>query len=194
MTTTATPPRCNAHVCPHQGSFMLDNRIRRMIQSPRRILGEYIGEGDTVLDIGCGPGFFSTEMAAMVGKNGKVVAVDLQQEMLDRVRRKAVRKKVGRVMAYHRCSRDRIDLRMDGKADFILAYWVVHELPDPAGFFSEVRSLLKETGKMLVVEPIIHVRRKRFGELVGMAVAAGLTVTARPRKKGGWSVLLKIGN
>ncbi len=69
----------NKHVCPVERAGSLDNRIRRWLQDPQKILGPYIEEGMTILDIGCGPGFFSIDMAQMVGKSGRVIASDLHQ-------------------------------------------------------------------------------------------------------------------
>jgi ubiquinone/menaquinone biosynthesis C-methylase UbiE len=69
----------------------LDNPIRRLIHKPQKILGGYIESGQTVLDIGCGPGTFSLAMAEIVGESGKVIAVDVQEEMLQIVREKAAR-------------------------------------------------------------------------------------------------------
>ena len=54
---------CGAHVCPHTFSFVLDNWPRRIFLNPNRLVKEYIEEGDTVIDLGCGPGFFSISMA-----------------------------------------------------------------------------------------------------------------------------------
>ena len=64
-------------VCPVERAGSLDNTIRRWLQNPKKILGPYLDEGMTVVDIGCGPGFFSIDMAQMVGKSGRVIAVDL---------------------------------------------------------------------------------------------------------------------
>ena len=69
-------------------SIYLDGRVRKIIQDPKRIVKQYVKEGMKVLDIGCGPGFFSFEMAKMVGPDGKVVAADIQQEMLDKLKDK----------------------------------------------------------------------------------------------------------
>ena len=66
----------NNRVCPVELANSLDSKIRRWIQNPRRILAPYIKEGMTVLDVGCGPGFFSVEMAKMVGNKGKVIAAE----------------------------------------------------------------------------------------------------------------------
>ena len=72
--------------------WMLDNWIRRLFQNPKNIFGDYVKEGMTAIDIGCGPGMFTLAMAAIVGDTGTVIAVDIQQEMLDLVRKKAERK------------------------------------------------------------------------------------------------------
>ena len=46
-------------VCPVERAGGLYNKIRRWLQNPQKILRPYIEEGMTVLDLGCGPGFFS---------------------------------------------------------------------------------------------------------------------------------------
>ena len=66
-------------VCPVEIAGHLDNRIRRWVQNPQKILEPYVEEGMVVLDIGCGPGFFSIDMAKMVGRSGRVIAADLQE-------------------------------------------------------------------------------------------------------------------
>jgi ubiquinone/menaquinone biosynthesis C-methylase UbiE len=144
----------HGHVCPHRAAFILDNWIRRLFQNPVKIVGEYVKEGDTVIDFGCGPGFFSIPLARLVGEKGKVFAVDLQEEML--------------------------------------AFYMVHETPDPAAFLKEVKTLLKEGGKFLVAEPKMHVNQKKFEEMIEMAKQAGFTVAGFPVKKGGRSVLLTL--
>ena len=47
----------NKRVCPVEIADGLDNRVRRLLQNPQRILGNYVKEGMTALDLGCGPGF-----------------------------------------------------------------------------------------------------------------------------------------
>jgi ubiquinone/menaquinone biosynthesis C-methylase UbiE len=80
--------KINEHVCPVALSGSLDNSIRRYLQNPQKILKPYITKGMTVLDVGCGPGFFSLEMARMVGKSGRVIATDMQEGMLQIVKEK----------------------------------------------------------------------------------------------------------
>lgn len=190
MKTNNTAGNGTPHVCPHQFAIFLDNRIRRLFQSPKRIIGEYIREDDTVIDVGCGPGFFTIDMARMVGEGGKVIAVDLQPKMLDRVRKKAIRHGVHSRMVYHQCGER--NLRLDAQADFILACYMIHETPDPAEFLSETRSLLKKDGRLLVVEPKMHVGKTEFEIMITTAGKAGLKAVAWPKGKGGRSVLLAV--
>ena len=81
-----------SRICSWKHAFALDNPIRRLIHNPQKILGGYIEPGQTVLDVGCGPGAFSIAMAKMVGELGKVIAVDVQEEMLQIVREKAAQR------------------------------------------------------------------------------------------------------
>jgi len=188
MSTNEKP--LQGRVCPHTFAFMLDNWIRLLIQNPAKILKEYIRPGDIVIDMGCGPGFFTIEMARLVGKSGQVIAVDMQPEMLARVARKAVRKGVAGQVTCHRCHPDRIGL--DLKSDFILAYYMVHETPDAMVFSREARTLLREKGQLLVVEPRMHVSRRDFEKMLVIAEESGLKGLSFPLKKGGHSVLLGI--
>jgi len=53
----------SGRVCPVERAGSLDNKIRRWLRNPQKILGPYIDEGMTVLDIGCGPGLFTADFA-----------------------------------------------------------------------------------------------------------------------------------
>ncbi len=66
-------------VCPAELAGSLDNRMRRLLQNPLKILRPYVQEGMTALDVGCGPGFFTLPMAQLVGSSGRVIAADLQR-------------------------------------------------------------------------------------------------------------------
>ncbi len=177
-------------VCSHTHSFFLDNFFRRILQNPKRIVGEYISKGDTVIDLGCGPGYFSIDMARMVGRTGKVFAVDLQKEMLEKTQKKAKNLSLEDRIIFHNCPQDKIGLSEKIKADFILAYYMVHETPDHFKFLAEVKSLLKEQGKFLLVEPMFHVTRKQFQQIGKDAETIGFKTLGSPSKKGGHSLLL----
>lgn len=72
-------------VCPVELSGGLDNRFRRWLHNPKKILGPYCKPGMTAMDLGCGPGFFTIEMARLVGTSGHVSACDLQDGMLEKL-------------------------------------------------------------------------------------------------------------
>ncbi len=186
MTTNSTEQKSD-HICPHKFAFMLDNWFRKLLQNPKKILGEYINKGNTVMDVGCGPGFFSIDMAKMVGETGKVIAVDLQPQMLEKVKRKATRKGVVDRMTFHQCGSTGIGL--DQKVDFILAFYVIHETPNSKEFLAELKQMLNQGGKLLVVEPKMHVTQEKFDIMLKHAREAGLQVAGFPTGKGGRSVL-----
>jgi len=178
-------------VCPVERAGSLDNRIRRWLQNPQKILGSYIEEGMTILDIGCGPGFFSIDMAQMVGKSGRVFASDLQERMLQKLRDKMQGTKLEERIILHKCQENKIGI--SEKVDFILAFYVVHEIPTQDEFFYEMESLLKPNGQIFIVEPSFHVSKKAFEDTIKKACEAGLTVVERPKLFLSKAAILKKG-
>ncbi len=69
-------------VCPWWIGYLLASPIRRWLQDPRPIVGPYVSEGMTVLELGPGMGFFTLEIARRVGPQGRVIAVELQPRLL----------------------------------------------------------------------------------------------------------------
>jgi len=76
-------------VCPWWLGYLLASPVRRLLQDPRKLLGPYVREGMTVLEPGPGMGFFTLEIARLVGPSGRVVAVDIQPRMLSSLRRRS---------------------------------------------------------------------------------------------------------
>jgi ubiquinone/menaquinone biosynthesis C-methylase UbiE len=177
------------HVCPWWGGYFIDNPLRRLIHDPRKILGPYVMSGMTVMDVGCGMGLFSIAMADIVGDGGLVIAVDLQQEMLDVLRYRAQRAGVAYRIQFHKCERD--SLSVDIQADFALAFMMLHEVPDPRRLLGEIRACLKPRGKLLMAEPKIHVSAKTFAREVAIAEEVGLRPAAEPRVHGCRAVVLE---
>ncbi len=165
-------------VCPWWLAYTFDNPLRRFLHDPQDLLGPLVREGMTVADIGCGMGYFSIAMAKMTGDKGAVIAVDLQQEMLDVMRRRAEKAGVASHIRSIRATED--DIGIKEPVDFALAFWVVHEAPDILRFLAQISSCLKETGKFLIVEPKIHVPYRKFQETLGYALAAGFRISDGP--------------
>jgi ubiquinone/menaquinone biosynthesis C-methylase UbiE len=181
-----------SRICSWKIAFALDNPIRRLIHNPQKILGRYIEEGQTVLDLGCGPGTFSVAVAEMVGESGKVIAVDVQEEMLKLVREKAARQGLQARIVTHKVGPGGIGL--SEKVDFALAFYMVHEVPDAEAFLKEVASLLKPKGKLLIVEPRMHVSEVDFERTVETARRAGLKIVSDPRVRFSRSNLFQLGS
>ena len=156
-----------------------DNLFRKLLQNPDTIAGPYIRPGMTAMDIGCGPGFFTLAMANMVGPGGKVIAIDMQQEMLDLVKTKSDRLGLTERIRFHRCKPD--SLGIGEKAGFILSFYMVHEVPDRDALFREVSGLLEPGGRYLIVEPGFHVSAEAFEDTLRHAERAGFAVEERPK-------------
>lgn len=179
------------HFCPWWLGYAIDNPLRRLLHDPDGILAPFVSRGMAVLDLGCGRGRFSLAAARLVGEEGTVTSVDLQQRMLDAVLRRASTAGLARRIRAHRCEPDAIGAV--GPADFALAFWMVHETPDPASFLRQVRSSLRPGGRLLVVEPRLHVGAAEFERTLDLARAAGFTVREGPAIRWSRSVVLENG-
>ncbi|MFZ2036413.1 MAG: class I SAM-dependent methyltransferase [Dehalococcoidales bacterium] len=176
-------------VCPPWLCFTFDNFLRRMVQNPGRILRPYIKPGWTALDVGPGMGYFTITMAKLVGNSGKVIAADLQPQMLAGVRRRAVKAGLQDRIILHQSTAD--SLGISEPADFCLTFWMVHEVPNRAHFINEIAAALKPGGLWLISEPEFHVSKANFTQTLELAKTAGLSVIERPKIFMSNAVLLK---
>jgi 2-polyprenyl-3-methyl-5-hydroxy-6-metoxy-1,4-benzoquinol methylase len=167
------------HVCPWWCCFTFDNFLRKLLHNSEKILRPYVAEGNTVLDIGPGMGYFSIPLARMVGEKGKVIAADVQPEMLKALQKRAKKSGVEQQIMTHLCKTD--SLGLNTHVDFILAFWMVHEVPNHLVFFEEIKSLLKLSGKFLLSEPILHVNQVMYEKTVKTAESVGLVLKEKPK-------------
>jgi ubiquinone/menaquinone biosynthesis C-methylase UbiE len=167
------------YVCPSDFAGSLDNSFRRWLQNPEKILTPHIRKGMTVLDLGCGPGVFTTEIAKLVGESGRVIAADLQDGMLEIVKAKLKGTESEQRVQLHKCDTNFIGL--SEKTDFILAFWMVHEVPDHMRLFGELKTILKPGGQLYIIEPRWHVTGKAFDTMSGFLLSSGFEIMARPR-------------
>lgn len=184
---TATAHR----VCPWWIGYLLLVPLRRIGQDPRKILSPHVAEGMTVLEPGPGMGFFTLELARLVGPAGHVVAVDLQPKMLAGLRRRAERKGLGGRIETREATPSSLGVEdLAGKIGFVLAFALVHEVADVGGFFRQIASALAPGGRVLVAEPRGHVSERDFDETLQAAAAARLAVVGRPAIRGSRTALL----
>jgi ubiquinone/menaquinone biosynthesis C-methylase UbiE len=178
-------------VCPVELANSLDSKIRRWLQNPQKILSPFVKEGMKVLDVGCGPGFFSVELAKMVGANGKVYAVDLQEGMLQKLHDKIRGTTLEKIIQLIKCEKDKIVI--PGKVDFILAFYMVHEVPDKDRLFATLKKFLNEQGGFLIVEPkLFHVSKKEFASTISKAETVGFKAAGGPKLPFSFSSLLRV--
>ena len=178
------------HVCPRWLCFTFDNVFRKLLHDPYKILQPYIKEGDTVLDVGPGIGYFTIPMAKLVGDRGRVIAADIQQEMLTAIKKRAKQRDVEGRIILQLSSSDSLNVKT--KVNFILAFWMVHEVPDKPLFLTQLRSLLKDDGRFLLVEPKFHVTKRKFTASVRLALKAGFALDDSPQISLSKSALFRI--
>jgi ubiquinone/menaquinone biosynthesis C-methylase UbiE len=165
--------------CPWWLLFTFDNPVRKLIHNPKKILRPYIKPGNTVLDVGCGMGYFSLELARLVGPTGKVIAADLQPQMLAGLDKRAKKARLESMIQPHLCLPEKIGVTEP--LDMIFAFWMVHEVRDRKSFLQELFSMLKPDGILLIVEPLIHVSAKNFETTLYLGNEIGFSEISHPR-------------
>ena len=177
--------------CPWWFLFTFDNPLRKLYQDPFRILTPYITKGDQVVDLGCGMGYFSIPLASLVGEQGQVTSVDLQPRMLEGLKRRAERAELLDRITLHQCAQDQIGI--SGQVDFVLAFWMVHEVHNSKDFLDQIWDMLKNQGRLLIVEPYLHVSDRDFRETEREVLQTGFLVEDRPQIGFSRSLLVRKG-
>ena len=190
MTSHSLNSSGHHRICNWWIAYTFDNPLRKLIHKPPKLLGNYVKEGMTVMDLGCGMGHFSIGMARLIGSTGRVIAVDLQQKMLDVMQGRARRAGLADRIWPHLCRADNIGI--EEPVDFILAFWMVHEVPDQHKFFTQLKSLLAAEGKLLIAEPKMHVSAEDLKKTLDIAQSCGLECTAKPAVSLSHAALLRL--
>ena len=99
--------------------------------------------------------------------------------MLAAIKKRAGHAGVQKIIDLHLCSSNSMGLNT--KVDFILAFWMMHEVPDKKRFFTELHSLLKDGGSFLLAEPYLHVTKNNFEETIRLAKEVGFIVSSNPK-------------
>jgi cyclopropane fatty-acyl-phospholipid synthase-like methyltransferase len=157
--------------CPWWITWTFDNPFRRLIHDPRKLLEPYVVPGSRVADVGCGMGYFTVAMAQLVGPAGEVQAVDVQPQQLRVAERRCRRANVAPRVRFVESSPGFLGLT--GPIDFVLAFWMVHEVGDRAGFFEQLRAATEAGSRVLVAEPMFHVPREQVEAELALAAAHG---------------------
>ena len=140
-----------AHIMGHQGAGWLERPEREKEEDPAKLLAALeIKEGMTVADIGAGSGYHVFRMAPLVGDKGKVLAVDIQKEMLDLMNAKAKKNNVKNVETI--LGTDKDPKLPENAVDLIIMVDVYHELEFPYEMTQKMVAALKPGGRIVFVE------------------------------------------
>jgi ubiquinone/menaquinone biosynthesis C-methylase UbiE len=133
------------------GADWLEREGREAEQRPEeviRIMG--LKDGAVVADLGCGTGFFARRMARAVAPSGRVYGVDIQPEMLDRMKALLAKEGIRNVVSLLGKADD--PGLPQASLDWILLVDVYHELQQPEPMLRRMRDALKADGKIALVE------------------------------------------
>ncbi|OGD78109.1 MAG: hypothetical protein A2Y64_02755 [Candidatus Coatesbacteria bacterium RBG_13_66_14] len=161
---------------------LIDNPIRRLFYPPRKIVAELGAQaGMRALEVGPGHGTYSLAVARRLGETGKLVAVDIQPEIIERLKRRLEREGVKNVEAR---TADVNNLPFPDRAfDLVYLMMVLGEIPDHLGALREFKRVLKPDGRLAVQEWLPDPDYHPAATLVKWGAEAGLELKT---KRGGF--------
>ncbi|MHB8483944.1 MAG: class I SAM-dependent methyltransferase [Nitrospiria bacterium] len=128
----------------------------------------------------------------MVGTNGQIICVDIQDKMLLRLKKRALRAGIQKQIQTRLCTAESLNIEdLAGKIDFALLFAVVHEVPDSRKLWKEVAGTLKKGSTVLFSEPKRPVSEEEFRNSVAQAQDEGLKVIDHPEIQRSRSVVLQ---
>lgn len=179
----------NIHLHPLENAGVLESRVRRLLQNPKRILKKYIRQGMTVLDLGCGTGFFTLEIAKLLDGKGKVIAIDVQEGMLEILKNKLKDSELKQHIQI--LNNQEQNLGFTEKVDFVLAFYSFHEMKYIDQIIQSLKEVAKSETKILISEQKVHVSKDIFETIVSKMTNNGFIVCERPRIFFSRSIVMK---
>lgn len=175
-------------ICPYWMAFTFDNPIRKLFHNPEFMFEQYLKPNMKIMDFGCGMGYFSIALAKLTDESSHIYSVDIQDSMLKKVKRRADYYHLKNKISTHQCTNT--NLGIDQKMDLILAFWMLHEVPDIKTCLTHLYNSLNEDGRLFIAEPGIHVNKKDYGNMIQLALDLGFKVHAYPKVKFSYSIVL----
>lgn len=132
----------------------------------------------TVLDLGCGTGYFTLEIAKLLNNHGKVIAADVQEGMLELLKQKLQNNTLQRLIEIHHSPENTICLAE--RVDFILAFYSFHEMKYPDHIIRDLTRIIKPETKILISEQKFHVSKNTFHIIIKKMENNGFEICERP--------------
>lgn len=140
-----------SHVMGHLGADWLERPERQMEERPDLLIESLgIRPGQTVADIGAGSGYFTRRMSKKVGEDGKVLAVDIQPEMLTILKNNLESEGIRNVEMI--LGQEQSPNLPEASVDMVLMVDVYHEFSYPHEMMTAIRKALKPDGQIVWVE------------------------------------------
>lgn len=168
------------HPMPHQMAALLDNPMRLRYRNASDTLGLYgIEAGMQTLDLGCGTGLFTEEMARMVGPTGVVHGVDIQARMVDATRSRILATPVlVNSVTLHHAGAYSLPLD-DGSIDVAILIATLGEIPDRLHALLELQRVIRPGGRLAISEELPHPAYMTAGGVRRFAAEAGFQFEAK---------------
>jgi arsenite methyltransferase len=146
LTAALNKPRA----CPAACAWVLERRRRIRKEVPQVLDRIGLRPGERVLEVGCGPGVYTVQAAPRLQPDGKLIAVDLQREMLDRA---SVRIRDANLhnVEFHVGDAHHLPLE-NASVDRAFLVGVLPEIPEPQGALAELGRVLRPEGILSVSE------------------------------------------
>ncbi len=165
------------------GGFSLDEATRRSWYNPEAIIGKKLHSGMVFIDIGCGDGFFSILAAKKVGEKGKVFAVDIDAQAIEKLKNKATSENLTNITAKAGRAEDTVFCKQC--ADIIFYSMDLHDFNDPLKVLQNAKQMIKPQGTLIdldwkkITMPFGPPVSIRFSEekASGLITLAGFRVT-----------------
>jgi len=127
--------------------------LRRWIHPMRSTLEKFrLKPGNTVLELGPGPGYFTVEASRMVGPGGRILCLDIQPPMIGLLRQRLEEQHVANA---HPMVGDATNLPLaDSSVDAVFLVAVLGEIPDRPGAVAELRRVLRPGGVLSFMETL----------------------------------------
>lgn len=173
------------NVFPASQSALLLQPTRRLVHRPREMVAAFgLRSGDRVLELGPGPGYFTSDAAASVGEDGCVVAADLQPAMIEQLTRRLSPGAASRVRALA-CDATRLPFA-NAIFDAAFLVTVLGEIPEPSRALAEIERVMRPGGVVSFCEHLGDPDYVREGVLRRLCRAAGLQFLDRRRQPLGY--------